>query len=682
MKKIFLCFAAAILAAVNVYGEEKDSILVRGSGVVTKSNPVYNINPFDPAKIDGVGNEGVLTALSSNGKINLDIGGPLMKINDAYSDYICLKDGRWGVMRNVGKMVFDGSEDWRIMDNYRYKNDKTFIFSVPIDEKIIVENGMCTYFDVISDKEQKTYVYDAVSVGSDNKSINMRFMNVRGVNSTDSLKAWLKGKNDAGNPVVFYYALTTPVFEPFSEAENEALKKTDLDSVRFSDINIEYGGENADKNIQEYFIGNGRGFIGEFIKNVREVKVYGGSKDMGLYIESYKGKDRSLEINLKDADGDIFRGEAVYENIDFMSKKTSEITFESKTDKAVVKMQVYFYNLKLPMASGGGYSYKETGLAEKCYASSELILPDKIWALEGEQVTLYMDNAMMNKTGEESETVKAVGEPAEADRNKITFNAEEDFDMPILFGSGEKYNIAVSTVKEGVMEKPVKVMLLGDSLINEEKYPKYLKEMMGDDIELTGTRGADGMKHEGRGGWAVYDYCNTDSKYGFTNPFLNEGKFDFSYYMDKQGFDGLDYVVINLGINDLNLIGHNGTDEILGSFDKVIKSIWDYNGSIQIIINTPIMLFDTGETVTAKNARLEFIRELNLKYGEKDGIYIAPVYLMLDPYLDFKLKEPVIDDENQDGSLIVTDTTHPADSGYEKIAKSTCDTIKYAESVK
>ena len=88
MKKIFLCFAAAILAAVNVYGEEKDSILVRGSSVVTKSNPVYNINPFDPAKIDGVGNEGVLTALSSNGKINLDIGGPLMKINDAYSDYI------------------------------------------------------------------------------------------------------------------------------------------------------------------------------------------------------------------------------------------------------------------------------------------------------------------------------------------------------------------------------------------------------------------------------------------------------------------------------------------------------------------------------------------------------------------------------------------------------------------
>ena len=71
-----------------------------------------------------------------------------------------------------------------------------------------------------------------------------------------------------------------------------------------------------------------------------------------------------------------------------------------------------------------------------------------------------------------------------------------------------------------------------------------------------------------------------------------------------------------------------------------------------------------------------------MKYGEKDGIYIDPVYLMLDPYLDFKLKEPVIDDENQDGSLIVTDTTHPADSGYEKIAKSTCDTIKYAESVK
>ena len=49
--------------------------------------------------------------------------------------------------------------------------------------------------------------------------------------------------------------------------------------------------------------------------------------------------------------------------------------------------------------------------------------------------------------------------------------------------------------------------------------------------------------------------------------------------------------------------------------------------------------------------------------------------------MDFKLKEPVMNDENQNGSFVVTDTTHPADSGYKKIAESTYKVIKFAESI-
>ena len=102
------------------------------------------------------------------------------------------------------------------------------------------------------------------------------------------------------------------------------------------------------------------------------------------------------------------------------------------------------------------------------------------------------------------------------------------------------------------------VLFLGDSLINENAYTNCVLELFKNDdmnIKLIGTRGTEQNKHEGRGGWSAYDYCNETTKYGFTNPFLNNGKFDFSYYMKNNGYDNIDYVVVSIGLqmNDKNI---------------------------------------------------------------------------------------------------------------------------------
>ena len=194
-------------------------------------------------------------------------------------------------------------------------------------------------------------------------------------------------------------------------------------------------------------------------------------------------------------------------------------------------------------------------------------------------------------------------------------------------------------------------------------------------IHLIGTRGTEENKHEGRGGWSAYDYCNEQTKYGFTNPFLNNGKFDFGYYMKSNEYAGVDYVVISLGVNDLNIVGHNSHSEIIGYFNTIFDSIHQYDADIKIILNTPTMLFSTESTDGAKNTRLEFTKTLKQTYENKeyDGIYLSAISMSINPSMNFKW----IEQTDKSKPMKVSDTTHPNLHGYQNMAKTTYAFIKY-----
>ena len=143
--------------------------------------------------------------------------------------------------------------------------------------------------------------------------------------------------------------------------------------------------------------------------------------------------------------------------------------------------------------------------------------------------------------------------------------------------------------------------------------------------------------------------------------------------MKNNKLDGIDYVVINLGINDINLADHNSHEEILSNFDEIINSIKSYNKDVKIVWNVPLMLFDADGTKTAKNDRLEFVKAMNehFKNSEENGVYIDPVYMNIDSFGDFKFTLKQIDEFNQDSAMTVTDTTHPNNGGYEALARAT-----------
>ena len=105
----------------------------------------------------------------------------------------------------------------------------------------------------------------------------------------------------------------------------------------------------------------------------------------------------------------------------------------------------------------------------------------------------------------------------------------------------------------------------------------------GHTLTLLGTLGdeSETNKNEGRAGWKATDYL-TDKQYGgVTNPFYNPSTqtFDFSYYMSNQGYTGVDFVVLQLGINDL----YNSVET-----DTLYSTTWSaINSGIKIILNLP-----------------------------------------------------------------------------------------------
>ena len=676
MKKRVFAFSAVIsmMISVNAFAD----FSINGALVAVRPNTAYNINPYNISTITGVGEGNNFAIYTDNGVINIPLDYPLYKLSDAYCDKITCIDGVWGVERNVGIRIFDGSEDWSLYRKASFQNDNTTIFRCPFGQETPrILNGVSTHFDVHTFDSQKTNIYDGISFGENSEEILMRIMNVRNVKDVDTLKTYLKTQFDNGTPVKFMYFLNEPVFTPFDEQIQEQLSSVNPEKVRYVDKNctgIEIENEN---NIStDLFVSSNSESeeMNNFMAAVEDIKIFNSEAGKRFFINGIFPEQNSIRFAVNDDSGNVYTSEVEYSKVDFTQSKAVELEFTSEDMPEVIKIYVNFNLYHVPLEAVQNFSYEKTGIKTERIAEKELVLPEKMYVLNGSIVDF--NNALLNGTENDGNYIEVTDENGNiiSENGKITADFYGDRKYNVSFnGKTEQLTVYSSDAEENIFDNKT-FMFLGDSLINENLYTKYfVNTAENSKMTLIGTRGEEGFMHEGRGGWAAYDYCNVQNKYGYDNPFLNDGKFDFKYYMDNNGFQSLDYVVINLGINDLNLKEHNGHDEILSYFDTIIKSINSYNDDIKIIINTPIMLFDTGTTKTAKNDRLQFIKDLypHFESGRYKNVYVSPVYLAIDSFGDFKFKTGVIDEYNQDSSMKVTDTTHPNNGGYEALAKAT-----------
>lgn len=219
-------------------------------------------------------------------------------------------------------------------------------------------------------------------------------------------------------------------------------------------------------------------------------------------------------------------------------------------------------------------------------------------------------------------------------------------------------------------KKNIKVLCIGDS-ITQSNYPKHLKwhlAQMGITATMLGTvvdshegysygisQYLDAEKGEGRGGWRLTDFtCNTPLKSGgyYVNndfPMMNPTthKFDFSYYMQQQKFTDVDFVIINLGTNDIGKYHYAGSvstnaayntirgveldseylnpesEYYLGKLYKtLIDSIHAFNSNIKIAINPPMGAGDSAFIVSS----MKWAEVCHYEFKDTTNVYTLASY--------------------------------------------------------
>lgn len=669
-------------------GEVVKSTVINGYTTSSRPNPVYNINPYNISTYKGVGEGGSLKLFGNGEIVEIPLETPLYKLSEGYSDKIINKDDVWGVERNVGVYEFTGAENWELYTANDYNNTSTVIFTCnsPIENSIL--NGLCTHFDVLSDKDMKTTIYDGISFSTDGNKIFMRFMNVRNVTTVENIKNFLYSQNINGTPVKLLYFIDKPVFEAFDEDIQNKLNgifdEDNIKNIGYTDANlqkIEFNGieKNLNTDIFNTYTTNDEK-LDNFLTGITDLKIYN-SGDESYFISEVYADSNNIKISIKDSNNIIYTGLMSYSELNFINDKNTEVVLSNENSDVIIRMQINLSKTKVPL---GTISLNDNTvlLNDSCKTNMQVIVPEKIYYTDNGNTEVYLSNTIISGESTANRDFKVYS------KGEYTFNETNNSIKPDIdnentvvyysFDDKNKYSVEFEYIPKQNIDKTLNVMFLGDSLINEEYYSKYVKELFNNDgvkLNLIGTRGTDDNKHEGRGGWSAYNYCHSVSTSGYTNPFLNNGKFDFKYYMEQNKFETPDYIILNLGINDLNLNGHNSFNEIFENFDTIINSIHEYNKDINIIINTPVLLYETDKTNTAKTTRLVFNEVLMERYSEGyENVVVCPSYTVLNPRTDYKLIE-----QNNNDTMIVTDTTHPNIYGYKNMADITYTYINYVE---
>ncbi len=223
----------------------------------------------------------------------------------------------------------------------------------------------------------------------------------------------------------------------------------------------------------------------------------------------------------------------------------------------------------------------------------------------------------------------------------------------------------------------VKGLIIGDSRISDGTIVKTLAADLSG-LTLLGTRQTGGstvVSHEGRGAWSTEHYLNSASvevaSTNLTNPFYNPATqaFDFAYYMQNQGYTGLNFVVFNLGAND------NYSKTAAENLDTMIASVKAYSGDIKVLVMTEYRspadnYYFAGQSYNVASLRTkQFLYNTYLKeqFGgrESEGIYLLPNYLSINSFSDFQTGNVTTENGTEEK---VTDVIHLGGNGYRKEA--------------
>lgn len=333
----------------------------------------------------------------------------------------------------------------------------------------------------------------------------------------------------------------------------------------------------------------------------------------------------------------------------------------------------------------------------------KFLLPSKLKVIQDVECNIYYQNILRYYNSNLAQLIKTTGKftnytkCARLTPNQSTVGGDITIRCYLtntkIADFTKNINIEVVSRNSG-NDLTKKVLIIGDSLTAANVYTQELLNMFENDamnIELLGTLGlGNGNNHEGRAGWRAREYCfNFYGVYGYSgnNAFFNTDteQFDFSYYMQQNGYNAVDYVFINLGTNDWIRGDYNTESDIIQYYNLIINSIKKFDQNIKIGIWLPptrAMMDYEDKTAIDKSLASQEIFIKNYDNRENDNIFLVPVYFNIDPEHDYKYKIEQISARNSDFTQIYClDNIHPSKSGYNKIADVMYTYIKYFASL-
>ncbi len=341
-----------------------------------------------------------------------------------------------------------------------------------------------------------------------------------------------------------------------------------------------------------------------------------------------------------------------------------------------------------------------------------IVFPRKVVAVIGHEFNMYYRNVVQCNNVDDYIIYCSISPNPSSIFNKNNTNMLSDcFRITPPEGSEGTYTLRLrlldkvtgKTVAEKTTELHViadtavtgkKVMFIGDSLTDAGIYPAEIQHNLSNGgIISIGTRSdtvtIDGVSltvnHEGRAGWASYDYTRSVPNYrtDVDNPFWNEksGAFDFSYYMTQQGYESVDVVCINLGTNGVN------SDKTIPAIDEIIKSIHAYDSNIKIIVS----LITQGATQSGfginvgimSGSKFDYdaitlVKQYIAKYdGVNANVDVSELYFCLDKLNDFDTRTEAVSARNPNTRVVQTNNVHPNKYGYLKFADVYYNNILY-----
>lgn len=333
---------------------------------------------------------------------------------------------------------------------------------------------------------------------------------------------------------------------------------------------------------------------------------------------------------------------------------------------------------------------------------AKVVLPATIVGCSGKQLDIVFQNIVRHENPADFNAIYSAPFTNCADRLTLAASALTDtFSLTGAYIDFYRQNTLTPAIHRLVKYKwakttdgsgTKKVLFIGDSITAQGTYIYYLQQLFNADenmsIELLGTKNTAGkagvgagVPCEGRGGWSAYEYCNNTSFNSDTNPFLNNGVFDFSYYMSQNGFDGVDMVFINLGTNDVT----RGKDnvhytEMINCYQTMINSIKAYNANVKIFLwLPPTRALAHNSTRQRIDQALLANEALIAAFDEQqsNNIYLVPTGMVVDPYKDYLFEHTLANPHDTEQVTTTPDNTHPYPSGHAKIADLIYGYIKY-----